>query len=169
MRKAQIFSIDAIISAVIATTLLAAIVLSFNAAEAEHSPIVTLRQNAEDALAAMDKQGVLRAVFTQSDADAHGNLTAFLNASIPTHLGANITVEIFEYEPGGSCSPSCSVDGGAPSGSFCTCKRLSNSTAASCNATTPCNYASQAKRMVYDFVSGEDRFVRATLGVWTKS
>lgn len=168
MRKAVIFSLDAIVAALFATTLLATIVLSANSAEAEHSPVITLRQNAEDALASMDKRGILKNVFSQSDDAAHASLYSFLNSTLPTHLGANITLEAFEYETGGSCSVGCRVDGATPASSFCTCKRISNSTATACSAADPCRQASRARRMFYEFVSNKDWLGRATLDVWTK-
>ena len=168
LRKAFIFTLDSAIAAVIAAALLSGIVLASNSAQVEHAPLVTLRQTAEDALAAMDKQGVLKAVFTQSDAAAQASVYSFLNSSIPASLGANITVEIFGYETGGSCSNGCNVDGNSPVNSFCTCKRLNNSTAAACTTQSPCKYSSKATRIAYQFVSNQDRLALATLEVWEK-
>lgn len=168
MGKGIIFSVDAIIAALLATTLLAAVVLSANSAEVESSPVITLRQNAEDALASLDKRGTLSAIFTQSDSATHSSLYSFFNSTLAFSMGANWTVEVYEYESGGSCSAGCQLDGGAPVNSFCACKRLVNATSAACSSSNPCKFVSRGQRMFYDFVSNEDRLGRVTLEVWVK-
>jgi len=162
-----VFTSDALLAGFLAMSFLLILSNSFNNAEVEFSPVATLRQNAEDALAAMDKLGMLKAAFSQADAQTNNTAAAFMQTVLPIQNAANLTIETYVFETGASCASACRIDGNSPINGFCTCSRISLSTAASC-ASSQCLQKAVATRMFYAYTNNGDSLGRATLEVWNK-
>ncbi len=169
-RRGIVFTIDVIIATVVSASLLLAVSYAFLGYEQSGASTVVLKQSAEDALTAMDKQGTLKQVFSQTDTQAITGINSFLSAALPAYIAANYTFEAYEYTPSGSCAPSCRLDGNSPANSFCTCRRFTNSTDSPCAnvSSSTCQAIAQARRMFYQYNS-TDRAGVMTLEAWVKT
>lgn len=171
MKKGIVFTLDALLAATVAASILTVLALSYHGSQYELAAPAQLYQTAQDVLTAMDKQGALKAAFPENDAQTQTRLRSFISNALPAYQGGNLTIEVFEYTPSSSCPSSCRLDGNSPVGAFCTCRRLNTNTGEPCNSNASasnCTQLARAQRMFYDYRGGSDVFGRATLEVWPK-
>jgi len=126
--KGIVFTLDATIAVLMGVILLYSIAASQSSPSFQ--PASHYRALAENFLASLEETGQLGDLHKLDDASAAQFLSAAQARLIGAQLGSNVTVEFYQYVPGGSCPASCQLAGLAPINSFCLCKRYSSSTSA---------------------------------------
>jgi len=89
--RAFIYMLDALFAVTVATLLLSAIIAMYSS-RADAS--TALHKTAQEALLVMDKNGTLKGLFSQSDAQARASMNASINELLPSGMAgrANATL-----------------------------------------------------------------------------
>jgi len=103
--KGFVFSLDALFAVFVAVTAVAAAASVMGTTESQSYGNMPLQRAAQDALTLMDKQGFLRNMLNQSDAQVQASLDSDFPSYVPNYMGASINITICDYnDPGFTCS-----------------------------------------------------------------
>lgn len=115
------FSMDALFAVMVAIISIAAVTSVVATTRTSTYSTIPLGRAAQDALTLMDKQEMLRAMFSQTDEDAQDALDSDFPAYIPVNMGAEVNITICTYNypsPGFTCSRNFTKEVRGPPGDY---------------------------------------------------
>lgn len=103
MKKGIIFTIDALVAVAIAVLALILITQIISMGRGEWYGQISLYYSMQDFMAARDKDGTFKNIFTQTDVVANNTLRSLISEGIPQNMVVRINITICRYSSGFDC------------------------------------------------------------------
>ncbi|MEM3555792.1 MAG: hypothetical protein QXF56_03700 [Candidatus Micrarchaeia archaeon] len=104
MKRGVVFTLDALVAVVIATTALAVVVQLLSLRTGEWYKEVALYNTGQDFLISRDKDGTLKEIFDKTDEEAISTLNDLIQFQIPPSIVVKINITICSYSGTFNCN-----------------------------------------------------------------
>lgn len=130
---------------------------------------VEVQNYAEDLGNVLDESGLLNSVANSSNVTSANSMMAVMSNTIPGGANAQVSANVYQYVPSGSCPANCTLAGNSTSNGFCLCKTVLATLSSPANSNdSNASFIGSANRVFYTDVAGTDYFGLAQVTAWVK-